>query len=80
MTQEYWTILKLPCTDGQQRVGMDEDVNQYDEQHVLKNKLTFEQADNSIKEIAEKNQLEIFDDLNGSYDVDWSKVKGRSQL
>jgi hypothetical protein len=72
-TVREWYVVKVPCTDGQDRVGID--MSDWGDRTILRD-LTYNEALRMCPKMQHEHNLPIFNGENSpGYDVDWSKVE-----
>lgn len=72
MSEVKWLIVKVPCTDGKERIGMliDEMLEINETERILKSGLHEEYAQAIVAKVAEEHNLELFDSQNENYEAD----------
>jgi hypothetical protein len=71
--EKEWYVVKVPCTDGVDRVGID--LSDWGDRTLLRD-LTYDEALNMCPKMTHEHKLPIFNGENSSgYDIDWRKVE-----
>jgi hypothetical protein len=70
-TIKEWAVVRVPCTDGIERLGLDYDCDWPKPLQVLSN-LTYNEAIVQCEKQSQELNMPVYSD---EYDVDWRKIE-----
>jgi hypothetical protein len=72
-TEKEWYVVKVPCTDGKDRVGID--MSDWGNRTLLRD-LTYDEALRMCPKMGKEHNIPMFNGENSpGYDVDWKQIE-----